>query len=79
MTTEASWEQVMQAEDRTRATGPERYLSRRQLAEVMGISTSTVDRMTTSGMPSETWGCRTRRYRLSEATAWAAARTSVTP
>ena len=53
----------------------ERYVTARELAEVMGVSVSTIQRWTAAGMPSETWGmARTRRYRVSEAIAWAQAR-----
>jgi excisionase family DNA binding protein len=50
----------------------ERYVDARELAELMGVSTSTVKRMVAAGMPSETWGMsRTRRFRPSDAMAWA--------
>lgn len=51
----------------------ERYLTRAQLAELMGVSVSTIDRMVASGMPSETWGRRSRRFLASRALAWARA------
>lgn len=50
---------------------PERYLTRAELARLMGISVSTIDRMVTEGMPSVLWGRRTRRFRASLALAWA--------
>lgn len=50
---------------------PERYVSRTELARIMGVSVDTVDRMVAAGMPSETWGRRTRRFRPSTALAWA--------
>jgi excisionase family DNA binding protein len=50
---------------------PERYLTRQQLAEVMGVSVKTIDRMVRDGMPSETWGLRSRRFLASRALAWA--------
>lgn len=50
---------------------PERYVSRAQLAELMGVSLQTIDRLVAKGMPSETWGRRTRRFRPSVAIAWA--------
>jgi hypothetical protein len=54
---------------------PERYVDARELAKLMGVSTSTVKRMLAAGMPSETWRMsRTRRYLPSEAIAWARAR-----
>ena len=56
------------------APEPERYVSRAQLAELMGVSVATVDRLVSDGMPSETWGKRTRRFRPSVALAWARSR-----
>lgn len=53
---------------------PEKYVNRAQLAEIMGVSIATIDRMVAAGMPSETWGRRTRRFLASEAIAWARAR-----
>jgi hypothetical protein len=53
---------------------PERYVTRRELAATMGVSIDTVDRLVSEGMPSVTWGRRTRRFRASAAIAWAAAR-----
>lgn len=53
----------------------ERYVDARELAELMGLSATTIKRMVAAGMPSETWGMsRTRRFLPSEAMAWAAAR-----
>lgn len=50
----------------------ERYVTAGELAELMGVSTSTVKRMVAGGMPSETWGMsRTRRFLPSAAIAWA--------
>ena len=50
----------------------ERYVDARELAELMGVSTSTVKRLVAAGMPSETWGMsRTRRFLPSQAIAWA--------
>jgi hypothetical protein len=51
--------------------GTERYVSRVELAAIMGVSLATVDRMVAEGMPSVTWGRRTRRFRPSVAIAWA--------
>jgi hypothetical protein len=51
--------------------GTERYVSRVELAAIMGVSLATVDRMVAEGMPSVTWGRRTRRFRASVAIAWA--------
>jgi phage terminase Nu1 subunit (DNA packaging protein) len=52
---------------------PEVYVDRRQLAELMGVSVATIDRLVAQGMPSETWGIRARRFRPSIALAWARA------
>lgn len=52
----------------------ERYVSRAELAEMMAVSVKTVDRLVAAGMPSETWGMRTRRFLPSRALAWARAR-----
>jgi hypothetical protein len=46
---------------------PERYVARAELAAIMGRSLATVDRMVAEGMPSVTWGRRTRRFRPSAA------------
>lgn len=53
------------------AKPPERFLNRRELAAFMGVSTDTIDRMVKQGMPSVTWGRRTRRFQASTALAWA--------
>jgi predicted DNA-binding transcriptional regulator AlpA len=58
-------------------TAPERYVTRAELAEIMGVSVPTIDRMVREGMPSETWGMRARRFRPSIALAWARARRRV--
>jgi phage terminase Nu1 subunit (DNA packaging protein) len=64
--------------DRTGAWPPlsaaEPYVSRYELARLMGVSVATVDRMVADGMPSVTWGRRTRRFRPSVAIGWAAER-----
>jgi hypothetical protein len=54
-----------------RIAPPEPYVDRKQLAKTMGVSVATIDRMVRAGMPSETWGLRTRRFRVSVAIAWA--------
>ena len=52
----------------------ERFVSRRELAEIMGVSVGTIDSLVREGMPSTTWGKRTRRFRPSAAIAWAESR-----
>ena len=53
----------------------ERWITNRELAELMGVSLSTVKRWTAEGMPSETWGmARTRRYLASACIEWASKR-----
>lgn len=49
----------------------ERFVTRRELAIIMGVSVGTIDAMRRNGMPSVTWGRRTRRFRASAAIAWA--------
>ena len=53
---------------------PERYVDKTELAEMMGVSVRTIERLVAAGMPSETWGVRARRFRPSIAIAWARAR-----
>jgi predicted DNA-binding transcriptional regulator AlpA len=54
---------------------PERYVTRSELAALMGVSVKTVDRMVAgTGMPSDTWGLRSRRFLPSRALAWARTR-----
>jgi len=55
-------------------TAIEPFVSRYELAQLMGVSVATVDRMVIEGMPSVTWGRRTRRFRPSVAIGWAAER-----
>jgi hypothetical protein len=56
------------------ARGAERFVSRGEMAAIMGVSLATLDRMVAEGMPSVTWGRRTRRFRPSVAIGWAAER-----
>lgn len=54
----------------------EAYVDRAELARLMKVSTRTIDRFITEGMPSETWGLARRRYFLaSECIDWAQRRT----
>lgn len=56
------------------APAPERYVTRREIAQLMGIGLTTLDAFVKAGMPAETWGLRSRRFLPSEAIAWARAR-----
>lgn len=60
---------------------PEReaYVTRAQLAQIMGVSVDSVDRLVAAGMPSETWGMRARRFKPSIAIAWARERAANQP
>jgi phage terminase Nu1 subunit (DNA packaging protein) len=53
------------------ATTPERYVDRKELAALMGVSVPTITRWVRAGMPSETWGLRVRRFQPSVCIAWA--------
>ncbi len=50
---------------------PEPYISRQQMAALMGISLDRLDYLVREGMPSQTWGLRRRVFRASVALAWA--------
>jgi phage terminase Nu1 subunit (DNA packaging protein) len=50
---------------------PEGFVGRAELAAIMAVSLATIDRMVAEGMPSVTWGRRTRRFRPSAAVSWA--------
>lgn len=52
----------------------EKYVTRLQLAELMGVSPRTISRMMAEGMPYETWGVRARRFLPSVAMEWARSR-----
>lgn len=49
----------------------EKYVGRRELAVLLGLSIPTIDRWVKEGMPSETWGLRRRMFLPSRARAWA--------
>lgn len=53
---------------------PEPYVTRAQLATRLGVSVRTVDRLVADGAPSEQWGLRARRFRVSEVTEWVRSR-----
>jgi excisionase family DNA binding protein len=55
-------------------TPAERYITADELAGALGVSRSTVKRWVRAGCPSETWGMRVRRFRLSEVQTWARGR-----
>lgn len=52
----------------------EKYVNRRQLAEILAVSPSTIDRWRRAGMPSDTWGQRIPRFLPSLCIGWARAR-----
>jgi phage terminase Nu1 subunit (DNA packaging protein) len=56
--------------------GPEPYLNRVEIATFMRVSERTIDRWSTEGMPFETWGLRTKKFRASEVVRWARSRTA---
>jgi phage terminase Nu1 subunit (DNA packaging protein) len=49
----------------------ERYVDAGELAAALGVSRRTVTRWVAAGCPSQTWGMRVRRFRISEVAAWA--------
>jgi phage terminase Nu1 subunit (DNA packaging protein) len=49
---------------------PERYVTRSELAGLMGVSLRQVDAWRKDGMPCETWGLRVVRFQPSRAMAW---------
>jgi phage terminase Nu1 subunit (DNA packaging protein) len=55
----------------------EPYVTRAELASLMGVSVRTVDRLVCDGMPSVCWGRRTRRFKASIALQWAKSRDAV--
>jgi excisionase family DNA binding protein len=50
---------------------PEPYLSRLEIARLMGVSPRTIDRWCKEGLPHQTWGLRTKKLRFSEVEEWA--------
>jgi transcriptional regulator with XRE-family HTH domain len=52
---------------------PEPFVTRKELAAILGVSVGTVDNMRRAGMPSVRWGPRARRFKPAEAIAWAQA------
>lgn len=48
----------------------EAWLTRTELARLYGVSERTVARWIVEGCPSQTWGARFRRFRLSEVERW---------
>jgi len=40
------------------------------MAAILGVSLATLDRFVADGLPSETWGRRTRRFLPSQAITW---------
>lgn len=54
-----------------RTPEPEVYVSRIELARLMGVSLRTIDTLVAEGMPSVTWGKRVRKFKASVAMQWA--------
>lgn len=55
---------------------PARYVTRRELSELLGVSISTVDRMREMGMPSVVFCKSARRFELNQALSWARAQST---
>jgi excisionase family DNA binding protein len=51
-------------------TAPDRYLSRAELADYLGVCVKTIDRNVREGCPSHTFGRRLRRFRVAEVERW---------
>jgi phage terminase Nu1 subunit (DNA packaging protein) len=49
----------------------ERYVDARELAQMMGVSVTTVRKLVREGMPHDRWGVRVVRFRPKLAMAWA--------
>jgi phage terminase Nu1 subunit (DNA packaging protein) len=54
----------------------ETYVTREELAKIMGVHVCTIDRWVAKGMPSETWGLRARRFQPTLAIQWARTRSA---
>lgn len=50
--------------------GGERYLTREEVAERLGLGMTSLDELVKNGMPSHDWGLRTRKFLWSEVHAW---------
>lgn len=48
----------------------EPYLTREELARVLGVGVTTLDRLRKEGLPEHRWGRRVVRFRRSEAERW---------
>lgn len=66
-----------QPQQHTSAAVCELYVGRERLAEIMDLSLKSIDRLVAHGMPSETWGLRTRKFLPSAAISWAQGRAEV--
>lgn len=53
---------------------PQHFVTRRELAELMGVSVGTVDNWLRQGIPHERWGLRAVRFWPADAIAWAQSR-----
>ena len=52
------------------AGGGEPYLDREEIKTRLGIGYTTLDKLVKEGMPSHTWGLRTRKFLWSEVQRW---------
>jgi phage terminase Nu1 subunit (DNA packaging protein) len=55
------------------------YVTRRELATILGVSVRTVDRFRAEGMPAEDWGLRAVRFNPHVAVEWARGRSQRPP
>lgn len=49
----------------------EPYVTREEMARIMHVHVTTIDRWVRAGMPSENWGPRVRRFQPGLAVEWA--------
>jgi phage terminase Nu1 subunit (DNA packaging protein) len=55
-----------------RLSEPDEILTRQELAAELKISLPTLDKLRAAGLPSETWGLRTVRFRRRKVLSWLA-------
>lgn len=49
---------------------PERFVNAEELARILGVGRRTIAKLVNEGLPSETWGLRSRRFLPSECISW---------